>query len=36
MNFFCAALDLRAFVNWLRGSEKAAFPASVVRDLEKD
>lgn len=36
MYFFCAALDLRAFVNWLRGSEKAAFPASVVRDLEKD
>lgn len=35
MYFFCAALDLRAFVNWLRGSEKAAFPASVVRDLEK-
>lgn len=36
MYFFCAALDLRAFVNWLRDSEKAAFPASVVRDLEKD
>lgn len=36
MDFFCAATDLRAFVNWLRGSERAAFPASVVRDLEKD
>lgn len=36
MNFFCAVFDLRAFVNWLRGLEQAAFPASVVRDLEKD
>lgn len=36
MYFFYAALDLRAFVNWLRGSEKATFPFSVVRDLEKD
>lgn len=36
MYFFNAASDVRALGNWLRSSERAAFPASVVRDLEKD